>query len=237
MTIRGTLLLCCLVVVGVQAEDSLRLTGRVMDLAGLLSPASEANIDSKLAAHEQATSNQIVVLTLPDLNGYTIEERALDLARTWRLGEKDRDNGVLLLVAVAERRIRIETGYGLEGALPDAIASNIIRSAMQPAFRAGRFEEGIETGVDAILAAIAGEYTAEPPAPQEIPRSLIVFILLIIALQFLLPRGVRRGIRRGTPPGGGFGGGGFGGGGFGSGGGGFGGGGGSFGGGGASGGW
>jgi len=129
LTIRGTLLLCCLVVVGVQAEDSLRLTGRVMDLAGLLSPASEANIDSKLAAHEQATSNQIVVLTLPDLNGYTIEERALDLARTWRLGEKDRDNGVLLLVAVAERRIRIETGYGLEGALPDAIASNIIRSA------------------------------------------------------------------------------------------------------------
>lgn len=223
------------------ASPPLPLSGRVMDHAGLLSDATEDRITQKLAAHETATTNQVVVVTLPDLGGYAIEERALDLARAWKLGDKDRDNGAVLLVAVAERGIRIEVGYGLEGALTDAIAANIIRGTLQPAFRAGDFDGGIERGVDDMLAAIAGEYVAAPPEPDSFENfdRLVVTILFIIVLWHLFfgRRGRRR--RRGggfvVGPGS-FGGGGFGGGG-GGGGGGFSGGGGGFGGGGASGGW
>lgn len=229
-----TALLTCLAPLASAEATPLPLSGRVMDHASLLSAATEARVAEKLAAHEAATTNQVVVVTLPDLGGYAIEERALDLARAWKLGQKDRDNGGVLLVAVAERAIRIEVGYGLEGALTDAIAANIIRGTMQPAFRAGDFDGGIERAVDDMLAAIAGEYVSAPPASdsyENIDR-IVVTILIVIVLWHLFfgRRGRRR--RRG----GGFivGPGSFGGG---LGGGGFSGGGGGFGGGGASGGW
>lgn len=232
-----TLLLAALVSPAQGAPPPLPLSGRVMDHAGLLSDATEDRITRKLAAHETATTNQVVVVTLPDLGGYAIEERALDLARAWKLGEKDRDNGAVLLVAVAERGIRIEVGYGLEGALTDAIAANIIRGTMQPAFRAGDFDGGIDRGVDDMLAAIAGEYVAAPPEPDSIGNvgQVVVAILFIIVFSKLF-FGRRGRLRR---RGGGLivGPGSFGGGGFGGGGGGFSGGGGGFGGGGASGGW
>jgi uncharacterized protein len=208
-----------------------------MDHAALLSPEVANRITAKLAAHEQATTNQVVVVSLPDLGGYALEERALDLARHWQLGQKDRDNGAVLLIAVAERGIRIETGYGLEGALTDAIAANIIRSTLQPAFRAGKFDEGIERGVDDMLAAIAGEYVAKPAAPDRFNHAQQIFtaIFMIVVLYGMF-FGRRRARRRGRVILTGSGGGGFGGG-FSGGGGGFGGGGGGFGGGGASGGW
>ena len=127
---KALLLLALLLPTAAAAE--LALTGRVVDEAGLLSPATAQRLDSLLAEHEQATSNPVVVAVLSSLDGYAVEERALMLARTWALGQADKDNGVLFLVAVAERKLRIEVGYGLEGALPDAIAANIIRSQVQP---------------------------------------------------------------------------------------------------------
>lgn len=218
---------------------ALPLSGRVMDQANLLSAAAEARLTQSLTAHEAETSNQVVVVTLPDLGGYAIEERALELARTWKLGVDDRDNGAVLLIAAAERGIRIEVGYGLEGALTDAIAANIIRTQMQPSFRSGNFDQGVEAGVAAMLAAIVGEYEAKPVEDGTAADPYIVAVLMIIVLWHLFgPRGGRR--RRGSGmivgPGG-FGSGGFGGGGRSGGGGGFSGGGGGFGGGGASGGW
>lgn len=210
------------------------LTGRVVDNADMLSAAAEQALTQQLAAHEQTTGNQIVVVTLPDLQGYTVEDFGYQLGRHWGIGRKENDNGALLLVAAAERKVRIEVGYGLEGALTDALASSIIHSVILPQFRLGDFEGGITRGVDAVLAAVQGEYVNEDGAGNgdEQPRALLFWILLIILIVFL--SGGLGGGRR-SPWGGYYGG--YGGG-FGRrGGGGFRGGGGGFGGGGASGGW
>lgn len=218
------------------------LTGRVVDQAEVLSPAVEARLTAQLEAHEKATSNQVVVATLASLQGYDIADYGVRLARHWQIGQRGRDNGVVLIVAPNERAVRIEVGYGLEGALPDAIASNIIQTAILPAFRAGNLEAGVEAGVAAILAAIEGTYEPLPEPSQRdasVPEWVIPLIFFGVWL-FIVGTAARARRRGGRGPwiitGGGLGGGwgGRSGGGFG---GGFSGGGGSFGGGGASGRW
>ena len=102
------------------------LTGRVVDQAGILSPAVKAELETALAAHENNTTNQVVVVTLESLNGANIEEYSLELGRRWGIGQKGKDNGVLLVVAPNDKQIRIEVGYGLEGILTDALSGNII---------------------------------------------------------------------------------------------------------------
>ena len=136
------------------------LTGRVVDRADVLSDATEAALTATLAAHEDSTSNQVVVLTVPSLEGEILEPYATGVFREWGLGQEDRDNGVLLLVAVEDRKVRIEVGYGLEGALTDATSGTIIRREIVPRFRDGDFDAGVIGGTEAILAAIAGEYDA-----------------------------------------------------------------------------
>lgn len=217
------------------------LAGRVVDNANFLGPATEQRLSQQLEAHENATGNQVVVVTLPDLQGYTIETFGYQLGREWGIGEKDKDNGVLLIVARAERKIRIEVGYGLEGRLTDAISSNIIHTVITPAFKKGQFERGISGGVDAIIQALGGEYTAKKPADKDSSKKFLLLILFLIMFWPMAGLMLGGGRSRGSGYWGGYGGygggsgGGFGGGGFG--GGGFGGGGGGFGGGGASGGW
>ena len=125
------------------ALDVPRLAGRVVDLGGVLDDATEAALTARLAAHEDSTSNQIVVLTIPSLDGEVLEAYATRVFRVWGLGQADRDNGVLLLVAVADRELRIEVGYGLEGALTDATAGSIIRNEIVPRFRDGDFDGGV----------------------------------------------------------------------------------------------
>jgi uncharacterized protein len=148
-----------LLVVGAAAEPTLpSLSGRVVDGARVLSSATAAQLTEILAAHERETSNQVVVATLPSLQGYEIEDFSVRLFRAWRLGAQDRNNGVLLLVAPNERRVRIEVGYGLEGALPDATAHAIITTEILPRFRAGDIEDGVVRGTRAILGAIVGTY-------------------------------------------------------------------------------
>lgn len=139
------------------------LTGRVVDEAGILSPQAEAEINAQLSAHEQSTSNQVVVVTLKSLQGYDIADYANRLFRHWGIGQKGRNNGVLLIIAPNERKMRIEVGYGLEGALTDAESFSIIEREIKPPFRQGNYEQGIRAGVAAILAAINGEYQATPP--------------------------------------------------------------------------
>ena len=135
------------------------LTGRVVDRADLLSPETEAVLTNRLAAHEDSTSDQIAVLTVVSLNEENLEQWATEVFRTWGLGREDADNGVLLLIARDDRKIRIEVGYGLEGRLPDATAGAIIRNEMTPRFRDGDFEGGTLAAVDAIIGSIKGEYT------------------------------------------------------------------------------
>ena len=210
------------------------LSGRVVDQGNFLSPAAENQISQQLKAHEDATTNQVVVVTLPDLQGYSIEDFGYQLGRHWGIGQKDMDNGALLLVSRAERKIRIEVGYGLEGTLTDAISSNIINTVITPAFKKGKFEEGIKQGTTAIIDAIGGQYQIKKPAKRKKkpnPFAIIIIIVITIIVFFPWPPFGGGGFGRGGYYGGGFGrGGGFGGGGFGGGGGGFGGGG-------ASGGW
>ncbi|GAB5535721.1 MAG: hypothetical protein Rubg2KO_19700 [Rubricoccaceae bacterium] len=148
------------------------LTGRVVDQAELLSPDIEAAITQRLAAHEDSTTNQVAVLTLPSLNGEVLEEFATTVFRTWALGQAEANNGVLLLIAHNDRKIRIEVGYGLEGELTDRLAGIIIREEMTPRFRAGDFESGTLAAVEAILGALDGTYE-EPPARSfaSIPES------------------------------------------------------------------
>src|SRR5262249_50243846 len=124
------------------------LTGRVVDEAGLLTPSQRADIESKLANLEVKTTDQFVVVTVRSLGGRTIEEYGYRLGRHWGIGQKDKNNGVLLIVAPNERKVRIEVGYGLEGTLPDAIGSVIVQNSILPRFRANDYPGGIARGVD-----------------------------------------------------------------------------------------
>ena len=214
------------------------LTGRVVDQAQVLSPQVERKLDQLLAAHERETSNQVVVATIASLEGYEIADYAVRLGRAWEIGQKERDNGALLLVAPKEREVRIEVGYGLEGALPDATAFSIVQNEILPRFRRNDYDGGVLAGALAVLGAIEGTYQAKPPSGvtgDDVGSIVpVLMVLAFVAVAFLNGRG-RRGRWLGPAIGAGMlGGGRRRGGGFG---GGFRGGGGSFGGGGASGRW
>ncbi|CAA0104088.1 Uncharacterised protein [Zhongshania aliphaticivorans] len=236
-------LLCCLTVFA--AEPSFpKLTGRVVDNANLLSANTKQALNQQLAQQEQRTGNQLVVVTLADLQGYDIADFGYQLGRHWGIGQKDENNGALLIVAMKERKMRIEVGYGLEGQLTDARSAQIIQQILTPAFKSGDFNGGISRAVEAMILVIDGKAEAIPKtqtSSKKAPPGL-GFLLFIVMVAMMLGGGGRgRGgllgglllgsaLGRGSRGyGGGFGGG-FGGGGFGGGGGGFGGGG-------ASGGW
>jgi uncharacterized protein len=136
-------------------------TGYILDHAGLLNAATVEALDAELHQHEIETSNQVVVETVSSLGGMPIEEYSLRRASDLGIGQKAKDNGVLVVVA-RERQIRIEVGYGLEAVLPDVICARIIRLEMTPRFREGSYDDGVTAGVSAILAAIRGEYKAGP---------------------------------------------------------------------------
>ncbi len=145
------------------------LTGRVVDQANILDVSDEQKLDAQLAQHENDTSNQIVVVTVNSLGGYDIADYALRLGREWGIGTEDKNNGIILLVAPNERKVRIEVGYGLEGALPDGLAGQIIRRNILPQFKEQDYPTGIKSGVNAVLQAVAGEYKAEPTRTTKRP--------------------------------------------------------------------
>ena len=146
-----------LAVVAAGAVDVPYLTGRVVDNAEILKPATRERIAALAKAHEDKTSDQIAVLTISTLGGESVEEFAVRVFEAWKLGQKGKDNGVLVVVAPQDRKMRIEVGYGLEGTLTDVAASRIIRNVMTPAFKSGDFDRGIEDGVAAIVAQLEGQ--------------------------------------------------------------------------------
>jgi uncharacterized protein len=164
-TLLGTLL--ALSVCTGQAADVPYLTGRVVDDAAILSQGAHDRLTEIARAHEQKTTNQIVVLTVPTLAGESIEGYAQQVFETWRLGQKGKDNGVLVIVAPNDRRMRIEVGYGLEGDLPDAEAARIIRNQMTPRFKANDFDGGLQDGVNAIVAKLEGRAAAGADVGQD----------------------------------------------------------------------
>jgi uncharacterized protein len=165
------------------------LTGRVVDQAGILDRSTVETITSQLAGYESSTGNQVVVVTLSDLKGYPIEDWGLALGRSWGIGQKGKNNGVLLVVAPNDRALRIEVGYGLEGDLPDATANTIIDSEIVPHFKRGDMAGGVRAGVNAILAALGGKYTptrlASSSSGNEFPAaafSVFAFIFIVIVM-------------------------------------------------------
>ena len=230
-------MLCTLT--SVQAADIAfpELTGRVVDQAGLLDVSAKAQLEQKLADYERESSNQIVVVTLTTLQGQPIEDYGYKLGRHWQLGQKERNNGAILLVVPSERQVRIEVGYGLEPVLTDAASRIIIERIILPHFREKDIAGGITAGVDAMIAATRGEFQGLPQKTTPAEDSAIsiggfIFLLLLI---WMMRRATRGGYSSGLSllplilsSGGGY---------SGSQGSGFGGGGGSFGGGGASGRW
>ena len=198
----GFILVCILSVASSLTSPSFALevpalTGRVVDLAQVLPAEVSASLAHDLEAHETKTSNQVAVLILPSLEGEPIESFSHLVSSTWKLGQKGTDNGVLLLIALRERKVRIEVGYGLEGALTDLRSAHIIRQEIVPHFRAGDLPGGIAAGIQAILGTIEGTYKADEvrPAPGREPTSfeyLIVGIVVGTLAGLVLSHGLQR---------------------------------------------
>jgi uncharacterized protein len=185
--LRITLLLSLLSSFAVADLTFPKLTGRVVDNASLLSSSQEQRLTQFLKAHEDKTTNQVVVVTLPTLQGYTIEEYGVELGRHWGIGQKEKNNGILLIVAPKERKVRIEVGYGLEGTLTDKIAHDIIQEKILPAFKRGKYDQGIENGTSAILQALDGEYQVTKVTKSKTPsqEGEGFFTFFIFGLVFL----------------------------------------------------
>jgi uncharacterized protein len=172
------------------------LRGRVNDYAKLLTQERARALEAQLEKFEQETGHQVAVLTIPSLEGDSLEDFSIRVADSWKIGKKGFDNGAILLVARDDRRLRIEVGYGLEGVLPDAIASRIIREVITPRFRSGDYTGGIEAGVDSILKVAKGEVLPQParPAPGRTPSegASLHNILMITAMLALFIGMTRR---------------------------------------------
>lgn len=152
------------------ALDIPRLQGRVNDYAGMLSPSTVHRLDGVLADLERRDGTQIVVLTIPSLEGESLEDFSIRTAEKWGIGQKGNDNGALLLIAENDRKIRIEVGYGLEDRLTDLMSGRIIRNIIAPQFRMGHFDQGVTDGIMAMIGTVKGEYTASKPPAGRYPR-------------------------------------------------------------------
>lgn len=164
------------------------LSGRVVDNADMIDDASKERLSQMLRAHEELTTDQVVVVTVPNLQGSTIEDYGYQLGRYWGIGQQGKDNGALLIVAKEERKVRIEVGYGLEDRLTDAQSSVIINQIITPAFKQGDFVGGINRGADAIVQVLGGDPLAEPAVGAtggddvtDWRMSLLLFVLFVIA--------------------------------------------------------
>ncbi|MEO5773902.1 MAG: TPM domain-containing protein [Sphingomicrobium sp.] len=207
-----TMLLLCLLLwaVPASAQTFPQLTGRVVDQANLLSPEQELDLKSKSEALGGATGRQFVVATVNSLEGRTIEDYGYRLGRTWAIGDKKKDDGVILLVAPNEKKVRIETGYGARVFLTDALSSIVIRDTIVPRFKAGDFGGGIVAGADQIIKTMqlspadAARYNQQAQAQQQqtqqhrgrsgggFPVIFILFLFLFVLLPMMRRAGGRR---------------------------------------------
>lgn len=171
------------------AQDVPKAQGWVTDLADLISSADEETLKSELEAWKRGSGHEIAVLTVNSLQGRTIEEFSLEVARTWGLGQKDISDAALLVVAKNDRKMRIEVLRGLEGTLTDLVCGRIIRDVLTPAFKRGEFSSGIVEGVRAMRAAAGGDLSSLPPDLPDmnnlIPNIFISFIVLVLVLRLL----------------------------------------------------
>lgn len=180
------------------------LSGRVVDEAGVLDPATQASLTRQLAALEAKTTDQLVVVTLNSLRGRAIEDYGYQLGRHWQIGQKDKNNGILLIVAASQRQVRIEVGYGLEGTMTDALSKYIIETAILPKFKAGDLPGGIGLGVAQIAQVLSGDpeflnraqtqIRATPgQSPKAAPPVWLVVVLLGAGVAIMIVCAISRG--------------------------------------------
>jgi uncharacterized protein len=165
------------------------LTGRVVDQANVLSSDTRAAVETKLKSLEDKSGIQLVVATVSSLDGLEIEPYANQLFRSWKLGETKKNNGVLFLIAPKEHRVRIEVGYGLEGALTDATSKIIIANAVAPRFKAGDFNGGVSRGVDDIITVLttdASEWQKRPLVRQEDDSSIVPLVIALLIFSIFI---------------------------------------------------
>ena len=201
----GAVLLLTITLPALAAPTFPKLSGRVVDEANLLSPATEAALTQKLEALETATGRQLVVATLPSLQGLEIEEYGYQLGRAWKLGDEKADDGVVLIVAPNERKLRIEVGYGLEPVLTDALSSVIIQSAILPKFKAGDMEGGVVAGADALIQQLSlpdevakaqvAQAAAQPRVEGPPKWILVLLVFGFVSMLISMMRAGRRGRR------------------------------------------
>jgi uncharacterized protein len=185
------------------------LTGRVVDGAGLLPPDVRAKLEAELAAIEAKSTDQVVVVTVPSLQGYAIEEFGVALGRAWGIGQKGKDNGIIVLVAPSERKVRFEVGRGLEPLMPDGKAGTIIRETVLPAFRRGDFAGGITAGVARVRAVLEGDQaelearSKRPPPPIDYSGYLLfaLWLTVVVLIIYAQMRAARRAMDQGYAPG------------------------------------
>ncbi|WP_423149587.1 TPM domain-containing protein [Rubrolithibacter danxiaensis] len=158
----------------------------VNDYTNTLTAEQAEQLERKLVAFDDSTSTQIAVVLINSLEGYDVADYAVRLAEQWGIGREKKNNGVLLLASLGDRRVTIQTGYGVEGALPDIIANRIIENEIKPNFKEGNYYQGLEQGTDAIIAATKGEYKNDNPKKNnkgsKFPFGLIVIIIIIIVI-------------------------------------------------------
>ena len=166
----------------------------VNDEAKVLSDYDREALESRLVAFDDSTSNQIAIVTIPTLNDYPIEDYANKLLRAWGIGNKKTNNGLLILVAVNDHNMRIEVGYGLEGAIPDVTASDIVNNDMKPAFKQGDYYTGLSNAVESLAQAAAGEYHISRGKSQDGGGSgWVVFIIIMVVVLIIIGRSGRGG--------------------------------------------
>ncbi|HEX4954856.1 MAG TPA: TPM domain-containing protein [Thermoanaerobaculia bacterium] len=176
-----TLLLALLLALPAAALEVPYLAGRVNDLADVIPPDAEVRINAELEKLEQEKGSQVAVLTIPSLEGESLEDFSLRVAETWKLGRGKFDDGALLLIARDDRKMRLEVGYGLEGAIPDLKARRVLDDVLRPRFRAGDFGGGIEEGVRVVAGLVRGEDTLPPPeAGGSGPKQLSGFAAVLL---------------------------------------------------------
>ncbi len=161
----------------------------VNDLAGVLTPEQRETLEQKLVQYDDTTSTQIAIVTVPSLQGYDVADYAVRLGEKWGVGRASKDNGILLLVAPQEKRVTIQIGYGLEGAIPDVTAGNIIQNEIRPHFQSNNYYQGINAATTALMKAAAGEYEAEPRAAEDgdgsLPSGFVVILIIILIIFFI----------------------------------------------------
>ena len=172
-------------------------TGYVNDYAEIISPAVETKLETRLESFTASTGNELAVVTLKSLEGDTVENTAVALFEQWGIGQKDKDNGVLLLVVPNERELKIEVGYGLEPVLTDSRAGTIIRDVITPKFKENDYDSGITDGVEAILAVLAGQEITQSAGTNNYDGGRVVLIIFIMVITFIWL--MRRRVRQGLP--------------------------------------